>query len=147
MDFIDAAQKPRGYFSLDIFRNGHLIERFEDENLIVTSARESVARLVAGDIEGRSITQIGFGTNGATANPANTVLIGAYIKPIDSHIYPVSTSVQFNFSLNPSEANGLLISEFGLLTSAGFLHARKVRSGPLLKDIDISLTGTWTLVY
>lgn len=147
MDFIDEQQKPRGIFLLNIYHKDKLIERFEDDNLIVTVGRESVARLVGGDVAGRSVTQIGFGTNGTTANPANTALTGAFVKAIDSHSYPVGTSVQFNFSLGTSEANGLSISEFGLLTSAGYLHARKVRNGPLLKDVDISLMGTWTLVY
>jgi len=147
MKFTDPSLKPRGIFALDIFRHGHLIEHFEDDNLIVTKGRESVVRLVAGDVSGRSIVNIGFGTNGTAANPADTALTGAFVKAIDSHSYPVSTSVQFNFSLSTSEAVGLSISEFGLLTASGILHARKVRSGPLLKDIDISLTGTWTLIY
>lgn len=147
MNFTDTSQKPRGIFALDIFRQGCLIDHFEDDNLIVTVGRESVARLIGGDVSGRSIVNIGFGTNGAAANPADAALTGAFVKAIDSHSYPVSTSVQFNFSLGTTEAVGLSIYEFGLLTSSGFLHARKVRGGPLLKDIDISLTGTWTLIY
>lgn len=147
MNFTDSPQKPRGIFVLDIFRRGCLIDHFEDDNLIVTMGRTSVARLIGGDTSGRSIVNIGFGTNGTAANPADTALSGAYVKAIDSHSYPISTSVQFNFSLGTTEAVGLSIQEFGLLTSSGLLHARKVRGGPLLKDIDISLTGTWTLIY
>ncbi len=147
MNLLDPSQKPRGIFALDIYRRGQLIEHFEDDNLIVTKGRESVVRLVAGDVASRSVVNIGFGTNGTAANPADTALTGAFVKAIDSHSYPVSTSVQFNFSLATSEAIGLSIREFGLLTSSGILHARKVRGGPLLKDIDISLSGTWTLIY
>jgi hypothetical protein len=37
--------------------------------------------------------------------------------------------------------------EFGLLTGAGTLYARKVRSAALNKAADITLSGTWTISF
>jgi hypothetical protein len=147
MQIFDPAQKGRGIFTLDIYRRGELIEHFVDDNLIVDQGRTNITRLLGGDGANLQIAQIGFGISNAVAVPGNTALTGSYVKAIDSHSYPSATSVLFNFSLAVGEANGMAIYEFGLLTASGLLHARKVRGGPLMKASDLSLTGTWQLLY
>lgn len=147
MRISDSSKVARGIFTLDIFRRGELLEHYEDDNLIVDQGRTNITRLLGGDGAGLQIAQIGFGTNGAVALPGNTALTGAYIKAIDAHAYPTATSVLFNFSLGTTEANGMAIYEFGLFTMSGLLHARKVRGGPLAKASDLSLSGTWQLLY
>lgn len=143
----DKSGSPRGVFSLLTFRNGELIDEYVDENLIVSRGRTNVVRLLGGDVTGLSVAKIGFGTNGAAASPGNTSLTDSFVKNIDGHSYPEDFSVLFSFSLAAGEANGKHIQEFGLLTSSGLLHARKVRGGALVKDSDLSLTGTWKLIY
>ena len=147
MRLLDEALPASGIFTLDVFRRGELVERFKDNNLIVTQGRTNLVKLLGGDVSGNSIARIGFGTSGAAASPGNTALSSPFIKDLDSHSYPTATSVLFNFSLTNSDAIGVSIYEFGLLTSSGLLHARKVRGGPLLKDSDLSLAGTWQLFY
>lgn len=147
MDLLDIATPARGIFTLDVFLRGILVDRFSDDNLIVNRGRTNVSRLVGGDVTGLSVTKIGFGTNGTAAAPGNTALVAPYVKNLDGKTYPDDYSVLFNFSLGANEANGLQIQEFGLLTSSGLLHARKVRGGVLVKDSDLSLTGTWQLIY
>ncbi|HQS59619.1 MAG TPA: hypothetical protein PKZ37_14670 [Gallionellaceae bacterium] len=147
MHISDQAQPPRGILTLDFFRAGIHIEHFSEPQLIVDQGRSNVTRLLGGDVANLHIAQIGFGTNGAAALPGNTALTGAFVKSIDGHSYPSATSVLFNFSLAAGEANGLSIIEFGLLTASGLLHARKVRGGAFLKEADLSLSGTWQLLY
>lgn len=147
MRISDELKSARGIFTLDIFRRGELLEHYTDDNLIVDQGRANVALLLGGDGSGLSITKIGFGTNNSVALPGNSSLVGAYVKTIDSHSYPTATSVLFSFSLASGEANNMQINEFGLLTTSGLLHARKVRGGPLAKESDLSLSGTWQLLY
>lgn len=147
MRFTDRTPSPRGMFALQVYRRGVLVERFEDHNLIVNRGRTNVVYLLGAGGTSLVIASIGFGTNGAPASPNDTALQGAFVKPLDSVSYPDAYSVQFNFSLGNNDANGLQIQEFGLLTQSGLLHARKVRGGVLIKESDLSLTGTWTLNY
>lgn len=143
----DESPYGRGIFSMNVYRRGILVERYEDSNLIVTQGRINVVKLLGGDVLGNSITKIGFGVSNLTTVPGNTALVTPFVKNLNSHTYPTATSVLFNFSLSAAEANGLAISEFGLLTTSGLMHARKVRGGVLLKDADLSITGTWQLLY
>lgn len=143
----DIAPPSRGVFVLDIYRRGDLIEHYVDDNLIVNRGRTNVVRLLGNDGTGLHIASIGFGTSGIAAAAGNTALTDAYVKAIDAKSYPDDYSVLFSFSLGTGEANGKSIQEFGLLTASGLLHARKVRGGALIKDSDLSLTGTWKLMY
>ncbi len=143
----DIAPPSRGVFVLDIYRRGNLIDHYEDNNLIVNRGRTNVIKLLGNDGGGLHIANIGFGTNGTAAAAGNTVLTDPFVKALDGRSYPDDFSVLFSFSLGTGEANGKAIHEFGLLTASGMLHARKVRGGVLIKDSDLSLTGTWKLMY
>lgn len=136
----------RGVFAVDIYRRGEIIEQFVDDNLIVDRGRTNVVQLLGG-VSGLNITKIGFGTGGTAASPGNTALTDSYIKAIDGVSYPDSFSVRFAFTLGANEANGKNILEFGLFTADNHLHARKVRSGAIVKDEDLTLSGSWTLMY
>ena len=139
---------PRGDFYLEVRRNGELIEVFEEQNLIVIGSQPTHAKLLGGDVTGQSVTQIGFGTGAVAPVFGNTSLaVGAFVKAVDGHTYPVSNQVQFAFSLGTDEANGIAISEFGLLTANGTLYARKTRSAPINKLSDLTFAGTWTIVF
>lgn len=141
------SQAPSGLFVLDIFRRGQLIERMEEPNLIVDGSKQTQARLLGGDVTNRSITQFGVGTNGTAPAAGNLSLTSAFLKNVDSVAYPAANMVQFLFSLATTEANGKAILEFGLLTAAGALYARKVRTAALNKDSDISFSGSWTISF
>lgn len=148
MKLHDKHPSPTGIFDLKVWRDGRLIDSYRDENLIVDPGRNAVTRLLGGDGAGLWIAKIGFGIGATPADPSNSALSGAFIKDLDAHTYPTNTSVSFSFSLLATEANGLQISEFGLITASGVLFARKVRTaGPLTKDSDLALSGSWTLLY
>lgn len=143
----DSIQKPSGLLILDVFRRGTLIEHFEQKNLIVDASKDVLAHLLGGSVTNRSVTQIGFGTNGTAPVGGNTALTGSYVKALDSVTYPSTGTVQFSFSLATGEANGMAILEFGLLTAGGTLIARRVRSAALNKDTDLTLNGTWQITF
>lgn len=144
----DFERKPRGDFYLEVFRRGELIEVFEEKNLVVIGSQQAHAKLLGGDVSGQSVTQIGFGTGTVAPVFGNTGLTsGSYVKALDGHSYPATNQVLFSFSLGTAEANGMAISEFGLLTGSSALYARKTRTLPLNKDVDLSFSGTWTISF
>lgn len=143
----DELAAPRGRLRVTIRRNGEIIEEMDEDNLIVDVAKTVHSRLLGGSTTGKTVTTIGFGTNGTAPVAGNTALTSSYTKALDSVSYPATNQVQFNFSLGSTEANGKDILEFGLLTGDGSLYARRIRSGVLSKQSDISLTGSWVITF
>ncbi len=135
--------KASGIIRMRIYRYGQLVEDYEQANLILASERNILANLIGGTAN-YAITQFGVGTNGAAPAPGNTTLTNAVKKSFGS--VTISGSVTtFAFSMGTGDANGLSISEFGLLTAGNVLYSRQVRSAPLLKDNTISFAGTWSI--
>jgi hypothetical protein len=149
VNFCESYSPIRGIFSMVVrnARTGAIIERYEDHNLIVTNARELLARLLAGDTEGHSIASIAFGTNGADATVDDTRITNAFVKAVNGFDYPSQTSARFSWNLLVTENNGMAIREFGLLSADGTLFARRTRQVPLNKAEDISIEGTWTIQF
>lgn len=139
-------QDMAGILELRIYRHGQLIDHFRDKNLIVNGARDMLARLVAGDGSGEAVTRIGFGSGSSPASPDDASLTGAYVRSLTGHSYPQAGQVRFEFALATSEANGIGIREFGLITASGELFSRKVR-GLIEKNDDISFEGSWTIIF
>jgi hypothetical protein len=137
---------PQGRLTVQVFRRGHLVDQWSDENLIVSGARAALAQLIGGDGAGKTVAQIGFGTSGDGPSPDDAALTGAYVKNLSGRTYPAPGQVEFSWSLATSEANGKAIREFGLVCSDGSLLSRKVR-GAIEKESDISLSGTWTITF
>lgn len=135
-----------GTLELRVYRHGQLIDAWRDENLIVNNARDMLARLIAGDGAGEAVAKIGFGSGSSPASPNDTALTGAYTRSLTGHDYPEPGQVRFKFSLATSEANGIGIREFGLITADGNLFSRKVR-GLIEKNDDISFEGSWTIIF
>lgn len=139
--------KPTGRLRFSVERAGEIIEVFDEQNLIVDVYKTIHSRLLGGSVTGKTVTTIGFGTNGTTPVAGNTGLTGAFTKAIDTVTFPAINQVQFNFSLLSGENNGMAILEMGLITGDGSLYARRVRAGVLSKASDISLTGSWLITF
>ena len=142
-------EKPflRGRLSYRIYKNGVPVGFFADSNLIVNTARLQMAHLVAGDVGGRSIVSIALGTSGNMATVDDTEITGAFIKPVDCFEYPGIDRVKINWEILESEANGMAIREFGLITEDGGLFARKIRDEPINKLSDMAIEGEWTIYF
>jgi hypothetical protein len=139
--------RPTGRLRITVMRDGEIIEEMDEQNLIVDVSKTIHSRLLGGSTTGKMVTTIGFGTSGTTPVAGNTTLTSSFTKALDSVTYPASNQVQFNFSLLSTEANGKDILEFGLLTGDSSLYARRVRTGVLSKQSDISLTGSWVITF
>jgi hypothetical protein len=137
----------KGTLRYTVFKNGTPVERVEESNLIVNGARLQMAHLIAGDAAQRSISRISVGTNGTAPAVADTAITGAFTKEVDGFAYPANGQVQINWKLLVSEANGMAIREFGLLTANGALFARRVRANPIYKEPDISIEGEWIIIF
>jgi hypothetical protein len=141
-----------GHFYAEVRRGGTLVEVIDEKNLIVNGAKNQLARLLGGNVSGRSITQIGFGIGTTAAAPGDTALTlsplypSTSVKAIGSVAYPATGQVQFNWSLSTAELNGVPITEFGLLCQDGTLFSRKSRA-PIQKESDLSLIGFWTILF
>lgn len=136
----------RGNFRLVVKKNGKVIEEYEDHNMIMNVAKTAMAHLIGGAGSGKTIAKIGFGTNGNGPSPADTGLTGSYSKNVANVSYPATGQVQFNWLLATTEANGMSIKEFGLICGDTTLFARKTR-GAIEKQDDISLDGSWTIIF
>ena len=145
----DKIGMPVGWFRLNVRRHGVLVETIDEENATVIGYGDAAAAAYAGQSSG-FVTKIGYGTSLAPAAWGNASLTGAFTKLLDGFALAGGGTgcVQFQFSLAPTEAVGLEIGEFGLLTSGGLLVARKVRlAGPIAKDTVTSFQGTWTVKF
>lgn len=109
--------------------NGNLIEKREDYNLIVNTGRNLVCQLLAGDSTS-SIQYMSIGkgmTFDGEGNPVvaltNTDITDEILrKSIESHTYPLETSVEFIASFYRSEI-AEKINELGMLNEDGTLYA------------------------
>jgi hypothetical protein len=137
----------KGTLRYKVMKNGVEVERVEESNLIVNGARVQMAHLIAGDVEARSIVQIAVGTNGEAPTVTDTEISEAFVKAVEGFEYPAEGQVQINWKLQVTEANGMAISEFGLVTADGTLFARRIREHPIYKEADISIEGEWIIIF
>lgn len=136
----------RGQLSITLHRAGQQPHTITEHNMIMTSAKSALARLIAGQGSGKNINRIAFGTNGVGPTPNDQAISEAYTKAVSAITFPAEGQVRFAFTLGESEANGLNIRELGLLCADETLFARKVR-GLIEKTSDLSITGSWTIIF
>lgn len=110
--------------------------------MITLGFYQALARLMhSADADAR-ITQVGFGADATAAAETDTTLSAdAYVRPLTSvTVSPDEPrAIRFTWRLDKHEANGLAISEIGLLTADGTLVARKVRAHPIHKTADLEI--------
>jgi hypothetical protein len=136
-----------GHVTLKVYhRDGRLLESFEKKNLVVTTGRTAIARLLGGSVTGRSVSQIAFGEDGTAPTAGDTALTNSYAKSVDSVTYPESNSVLFTWSLGTGESNGKDIQELGLLCTNNDLFSRLTRA-TISKTSDLRLEGTWKIQF
>jgi hypothetical protein len=144
----DQIVSPRGIFVMRAYRRGVLIDQLIDRNLVVDGIKEVLAQLLGEGVAGKVVTRIGFGSNGTPPVVGDNALTTQYVRDISAVSYPVAGQVQFDWQLDSGEANGLAIREWGLITDDGaLLVARKARASAILKEADVTLEGSWIIVF
>jgi hypothetical protein len=137
----------RGIFRTRTYRQGILVEKYEDHNLIVNEPRIRLAHLLAGEEDCVTIGAVAFGTNGDYPDRTDTLITNQFVKTLSGHSFPDVGHIQFDWELRAPENNGMAILEFGLVTADGQLFARKTRTNPIYKESDISIEGQWTIIF
>ncbi len=92
------------------------------------------------------IIKVGVGEGDAEPEPTDTGLTNEFIKPVSNIDSDTPFEIVFDFTIQSGDANGLVITEFGLFTGAEVLMARRTRP-PLTKTSDIVIDGTWTISF
>jgi hypothetical protein len=147
MQLRDHPGRPIGTFRLKVFRYGRLIQSVCERNLWVAAGSNNTAQFYGGGGSPGPITTIGFGTNSAPPALTDNALTGSYLRAIGTVTFPSAGLVSFAFTLGSTEANGMAISEFGLLTASSTLCARKNRSTPIYKSAAVTLAGSWSIQF
>jgi hypothetical protein len=137
----------RGSVYVGIYKKGHLVDEWQDANLVVNGAREQLACLIASATENKYINRVAFGTNGSESDVSNTFITDQFVIPISSYSFPSNGQVRFNWLLKEKDNNGMAILEMGLLMADNKLFARKVWQNPFNKDSTISLEGHWIISF
>lgn len=138
---------PTGIFQMRVYdAAGCLVEEYEDNNLIVNGGRDAIADLIGSGDADKVVDTISFGTNGSSPVLTDNAITGAFDKGVNGVTYPATGKVQFAWSLELAENNGVTIREYGLKTNDGTLFARKIRS-EINKTSSIRLEGTWTIIF
>ena len=119
----------------------------QDNNHIVLTGYNAVARAIAGQVNAR-VNRVSVGTNGTPPTDNDTALTGKVdFTPTVS--YPTPTTLQFDFLIGNFDANGTVIREFGLITADDKLFSRITEIDGVPINIDKSsnfaLRGIWTI--
>jgi hypothetical protein len=139
--------RPKGVFEFKILRSGVTVREYTKNNLVVDGAYFQMARLLAGDVTGRSVTKIGIGTGGDDPDPSDTALTGQYLRTVSGYEYPADCRVKINWVIPTNEGNGIAIKEFGLFTTDGTLFSRITLEEAVPKQSAFSIEGSWTIIF
>ncbi len=134
-----------GHINMVVRKNGRVIEKYDDHNLIVTLGRQRMAELLTG-LSDKHISYIGIGTGTQPEDIADTGLQDAILIPLEG-AEAKDKVARFNFLIDADTGNGLRITEFGLFASDGVMFSHRVRTGVIEKADDIEIAGYWEIRF
>lgn len=127
-----------------------VIQTVELKNMIVVNGFYNIVRLL-GNQGGASITKFGVGTSDTPAQESDTSLSNQQIKLLESNVIESDQkSITYNFDIETAQFNGMTINEFGLFyvdDGNNVLFSRRVLDSPIIKTVNIAITGTWTIGF
>lgn len=132
----------KGKLTLNIFKDGELIETMVDKNLIVNAGQAWVMDLLKNDTA-LFVEKIRIGSSSTAPAVTDTGVTG-FSPDFTKNITPIVTGnvCSYNFTISTSEANGNTIAEYALLLDDDTMIARVVKT-PIPKDSSISIEGAW----
>jgi hypothetical protein len=130
----------------------------DQRNLFLDQGRQLVAYCVGfrAPIENYTLQKFSVGTGVTPARVTDVALeapialasaFGATAAPITSVDFLTAFVMRIGFTVSVSDANGYLITEFGLLSGNNTLLARKVRGVGINKTSDFAPTLTWRIRF
>lgn len=138
--------KLKGELSIRIIdKNGNLKEERTIKNLIVNLGYDSALKRLSEVATDLFINNIAFGTGSTPPTLSDTGLTGTFMKPVDGHSFPTTDKVDFDWSLDYLENNGVTIAEYALFCNDGTTMFSRVIDTPVPKDNTIRLEGFWRI--
>ena len=128
---------------------GKLIAEWKYENLIVTSGKKTMARLLGGDAgyANEEVSKMGFGDDNTAPVLGDTDVRNEVILKAATPSYPLDDQVQFDATLGSGEANGSTIRELGLKTeTTEYLFSRVVISD-IIKTAANTVAVSWIIDF
>lgn len=132
----------KGKLTLNIFKDGELIETMVDDNLIVNAGQSWVMDLLKNNTS-LYVNKIRIGSSSTAPAVTNTGVTG-FSPDFTKNITAIVTGnvCSYNFTIDTTEANGNTIAEYGLLLDNNTMIARVVKT-PIPKNSSISIEGNW----
>ena len=126
---------------------GKLFREDIDHNLVVSSGVAFFARLLTGTTAGESISRIAVGTNHAFPQPTDSVITNSETFLLASReSLPGIGNAVFKTTIDYSQAIGINMAEFGLLTSTNTLVARRIID-PIVKTSVMRIEVEWIINF
>ena len=140
-----------GSIEYRVFKNGVLIEKCEQHNLVVNQGRRLLAQLISGAFINGGYTyvkylQVGSGTAPADLTDTRLSSPTAYVAVSDHYVSGDANAV-FEWKLTTEQANGISITEFALCDNNYDIVTHQVRGKVIEKEHDIVIEGTYTLHF
>lgn len=132
----------KGKLTLNVYKDGELIETMVDNNLIVNAGKAWVMDLLKNNTS-LFVEKIRIGSSSTAAAVTDTSVTG-FSPDFTKNVTPIVTGYvcNYSFTIGTSEANGNTIAEYGLLLDDGTMIARVVKT-PIPKDSSIAIEGAW----
>lgn len=132
----------KGRLTLNVFKDGELIDTLIDDNLIVNAGQSWVLDLLSNNTS-LFAQYIRIGSSDTAAAVTDTS-VTPFSPDFTKTITPIVTgnACSYTFTIGTSEANGNTIVEYGLFLDDDTMIARVVKT-PIPKDNTISIQGTW----
>lgn len=128
---------------------GIVEQEIHKDNLVVTSGKKILARLLGHDVAytGEYVAAIGFGTSNTAAVVGQTALIAKVLEKAATVTYPADNSVKFTATMLDTEGGTSTYQEIGLLSQAtGTLFSRLVIS-PITKSSIYKIQVEWIISF
>lgn len=147
-----------GQLHFDVYRGGKLYKSETVKNLIVTTGRNNLAKLLGGST-GMHVTHIGIGTGGDAAVSTDTALtgvvkvavsetrVGTNLMAPDKTTFDDLKIVQFHFRIGLDVGVGMSIAEYGLFCADNTLFSRIVRASAFTKTAIDAIEGYWQIQF
>lgn len=123
------------------------VEHYDQRNMLMAyTVQRLIDAITTSEPDTDFIVKVGYGEGTTAPTPEDTDLTNAFVKNLSNLDTTTPGVITATFTLESGEGNGLAISEFGLLTTADNLVARRTRE-PIAKVEGVRIEGTWTITF
>jgi hypothetical protein len=129
---------------------GERFLHYEKDNLIVSTGKTIMARLLGGDASYKNlehISKIGFGTDATTAAAGQTALLAEQFEKAAGADYPAFNQVRFIATMESAEGGSHTYREIGLKTDATEKLFSRLVISPVTKSSAYKIQVEWIISF